>query len=112
MEKVTNLQELINKRAEARLDAEFDKIMSFLSGNKLLGSKPHDVPYLYTKKEDRYFENRPLWAFNKNEPYGKLLKEFWLPIFIKEETENFMKKVDELDSEVQALKNIQYADEF
>ena len=114
MEQVKNLQELINQKAEKRLDADIYKLAEAIRNNPLLQTTNNpSIPDISIKNnEGSYLERKPYWFFQSNGNFFDKVKEGWLPIYIAEETKNFITKVEELDSEIQGLKNVEYVDEY
>ena len=112
MEKIKNLQDLINEKAEYRLNIEIGKIAETIRNNDLLKTtnNPGLPDVLIEGGKNPY--KKPYWFFAAESEFFEKVKAYWLPIYIKEETENFIKKVDELDSQIQDLKNTQYVDDY
>lgn len=109
--KVGELQALLNNRASKRLDKDIAEIERFVSGNRLLnGSEKIKLSLLSTEKDskggDIYFTD----SLDRllNEHWGELrnrLYKVYMPEYIQQETENFVNRIDVLQSELDDLKN-------
>jgi hypothetical protein len=114
MKSLKSLQELINEKAEYRLNTDIGNAAEAIRNNPLLRTTDNpglpDIHFKSKTGEDRM--EKPFWFFQPNSLFWDQVKAYWLPIYIAEETENFLKKVDDLDSEIQGLKNAQYIDEY
>lgn len=107
MEKVKNLQSLIDAKAEKRLNEELSKIDAFVKGNRLLQKTDSSLPFLVIQGSDgKVSESKgraPYWFFQSGSEYMNLIKEHFLPIFIQEETKIFMDNVERIRDDVDAL---------
>ncbi len=100
MKDVKTLQELINERAEKRLNSDLSSLSKLIRDNPLLS--PTDNPGLPNIQiEGDSKPQKPFWFFEFNtrtssNSFFNKVKDFWLPQYIAQETEDFIKKVDEL----------------
>jgi len=99
-----DLQALINKRAEERLDKDISDLCKVRS-HRLLSNR-YLLPNVRfadeTISKDRMDLKELLYPGGI---YTKKLKEAWLPIYITEESELFLNRVEELESQVDDLLN-------
>lgn len=104
---MNTLQELINKRAEAKLDAEIDRMVKFVRDSRILDfsrmGTPKDMPMLRIANESgagyQTQSIRSIIGVHSSD-YCKRLHSVWLPVYIKEETELFLKEFTELQERV------------
>lgn len=121
METTTNsLQEIIEKRAEKKLKNDLLSLYDTISGNRILTG--NGVPTLTIKKDEKVFEQRLTnlllvrtsqdYDFKKQIDvqgiYSNELFKHWLPIYIQEETNAFINKVDSLQEQIEELKTDKY----
>lgn len=106
------LQDLLNERAAKRLDKDLRDISTTITANRILAATETPMPNLTYEirpaKGDQPAAVKTVaayWMFKETSAYMTAVRAFWLPKYIQEETEAFMKKVDELDVAVQELKN-------
>lgn len=108
MAEIKDLQKLIEEKAEKRLDEDISKLSNLVRGNKLIEGV--GVPGIFLQIPDPPKEGRMVHIsirdmFYYSHTYMTRLKEFWLPKYIQEESELFMKKVDEIREDVDNLLN-------
>lgn len=118
-QKIDTLQQLINQRAEARLDRDMIEISDYIRGNRLLAdTKLPELTYELYPQEDGKInlkKHPPFWVFQcekrtsgsyiSRSVYMDRLRDYWLPIYIQEETNLFISKIDELGEQVENLQN-------
>lgn len=116
MADIPTLQDLINIRAEQRLNEDIKKIREVIFSQPIMVDH-HDSDFpsiaIKVKKLDgtfEYKETKPYWFFNSSEPFCTAIKDYYLPIYKNREAQDFIKKVDELKTEVDnlLLNNQQY----
>lgn len=117
MSDTNTLQELINKRAEKKLDKDLMALSDFISANPLIYDNGNGCPLVRYKAkasgEDAWKDSTLLTMlkFSKisysdycsGSQFMKDLREFHLPKYIKAETDLFMQKFDELTHDVAGL---------
>lgn len=104
---VGDLQELINNKAENRLKADLKAFEARMSTESLISGYHSDQPRLSFEAKKGEFKTdtigrllNPNWGV-----YYKALYEFWLPVYIQEETTNFVSQVDKLKEDAAHLFN-------
>lgn len=104
---MNTLQELINKRAEAKLDAEIDRMVKFVRDSRILDfsrmGTPKDMPMLRIANESGAgYQTQSIRSIIgvRSSDHCKRLHSAWLPVYIKEETELFLKEFTELQERV------------
>lgn len=112
------LQELINKRALARLRKDLVEISTFIRGNRILSES--SIPQLTfkmvpdSKGEQKTDTKAPYWVFQfeksqygtdnySGSAYMQTLLDHWLPIYVAEESRLFMEQVEKLQGDVNDL---------
>jgi hypothetical protein len=102
-----NIQQLIDEKAENRLNKDLDDMRTtILSIGVLTATTESAFPDLeYGGKK-----TKPYWFFNLNGEFRRALYNYWLPIYKTREAENFLKRVEDLESEVDNLMNAQQYD--
>lgn len=127
---VGSLQVLINKRAEERLNNDLVALSKSIWENPLMNS--HDSPKLYFKKTGSETVQAIREGFEKPErvyligdiitgsntmnawkigrefkrgEYMEQLFQFWLPKYIEEETQIFINRINELEEQMEYLKD-------
>lgn len=116
MKDVSTLQAAINKRAEERLDRDLKGITIFFENNPILsrtGKNSIDEPFpeLFEKRGDKMESVAPFWIFRfmsdrggqRTSYFMAKLKEYFLPDYIKSETEDFINRIDRLENETNYL---------
>jgi hypothetical protein len=125
MEKTTvdTLQATINKRAADRLDADLQAASKFIRENRLLsitsdndhGMSAPSLSYEIRAEQDgqkaKVNTTQPYYIFKYEKSCGTIhsawymdrLREYWLPIYIEEETQMFVQKVDQVKEDVNYL---------
>lgn len=111
MQDITNLQELINNRAEKRLDADLRALSKTIRESRLLSVIADSIfpTLIYPKAPkkplgtDDTKEEYPFWIFKDNSLFMKAVKDYWLPIYKSEEAQNFIQKVEDLSTDVANL---------
>lgn len=118
-QKIDTLQQVINQRAEARLDRDMIEISDYIRGNRILANTeiPNLTYELYPKEDGKINlqKHPPFWVFQyekrtsssyiSRSVYMDRLRDYWLPIYIQEETNLFVSKIDELGEQVENLQN-------
>lgn len=107
-----SIQDLINERAENRLNNELGIITKFFQQNSLLSLTDNPgVPeiYLEVEKGDKkeYIGQKPRWFFDNISIYLDKVKEYWLPIYQAEENKKFIDEVNNLKNSVENLLSTQ-----
>lgn len=107
------VQAAINKLAEDRLKRDLTKISDFIQGNSLLNpsdnSKERPSPQLFEKlSDDTYKGSTPYWVFQhkkngSSSGYMDKLFNYWLPVYIEQETKSFFERVDQLQANYEEL---------
>lgn len=104
---MNTLQELIEQKAKRRLTEDLQAIARFVHGNRMLSDSSGDMLRLYLKNETgegyQSIFIRDVLAFDNT--WRRKLYQRWLPEYIKEETEGFLKKVEELSAQVEDLQS-------
>lgn len=97
---VKNLQDIINSRAEKRLEGDIKAIWEMVYSNPLLQRNDADMPQLFIQAQSNgqiiYKGSAPKWVFEPKSEFMKKLYEYYLPQYLKEESERFVQQVDEL----------------
>lgn len=102
MKQIPDLQDLINIKAENRLDQDLKELCKLLKQSRLLSVNDSDtIPNLIYKDK----ETKPYWLFQYNGKYMNAVKEYWLPIYQNEESQNFIKQVEQLNENIADLMN-------
>lgn len=117
MTTTNSLQELIEKKAIRRLKYDLLALYETLSQNRLLTY--NDVPLLrivdgektlnlrigniFLVKQSRDYDTNTIIYVEGS--YAKELYQHWLPIYIKEETDLFVQKVDTFQEQIEELKS-------
>jgi hypothetical protein len=106
------LQDMLAERASKRLNNDLRAISNTIRENRLLAATDSPMPVLSYEISPAKGEqkanvktNQVYWMLQDTSAFMDAVRAYWLPIYITEETENFMKKVDELDEQIQDLKN-------
>lgn len=113
MIQMTSLQELINKRAEKKLDADLKSMDKVLSDAPLLKPGRHlegddfwfEAPMLELTVNDKAIQISMDRLLGKESRLRTLLKEYWLPVYIQRETKAFIGEHEELLSRLNELTN-------
>lgn len=117
---IVQIQELINKKAIKRLREDLQQVSDFIQSNRLTSETNSGIPLLtfdmlkgegqekvYQDKKAAYWVFRYELASNgtsvASSPFMDNLYEYWLPVYIQEETQLFFNKVIELRNEVDSL---------
>lgn len=96
-----NISEIITKKAEARLKKELVEVSTFLRDRgKLFAYTKFKVKSLSTDKEDIDSLDRVFQFFMSNELYDSLL-----PVFIKEETDQWVADFEDIKQRMNALES-------
>jgi len=120
MEQINTLQEVINKRAAARLDADLMEVSKFIRGNRLTAATDTPFPYLTFnmlkgegQDKPKQDTKAPYWVFQyeksgygssiSSSAYMDQVRAYWLPKYIAEETANFIKQVDDMQAQADQL---------
>jgi hypothetical protein len=120
METMNTLQEVINKRAENRLEKDLadmgimlgkNRLTAAINGSTLETEKYPRLGIMVEGKRDEVVPFRTAFGADMqgNEPrvygvYLKQLKDYWLPHYIAEETMTFLKRIDEIGDTVDQLR--------
>jgi hypothetical protein len=120
METMNTLQEVINKRAETRLVKDLADIGIMLGKNRLTAAvngsqlETGNFPKLgimENGKKDEVIAFRSAFGADMQGKEARIygvylqqLKEYWLPHYIAEETQIFMKRIDEMGDTVDQLR--------
>lgn len=120
-QKIDTLQQVINERAAAKLDAHLIEISDYIRGNRLLSDTqiPNLTVHLVDEKGQEKPDTQtkaPCWIFEYERRsvsssyiasgiYMKRLRDYWLPIYIQEETENFVKLIDQMGEQLDDIQN-------
>lgn len=115
-ETIPSLQEAIENRAAQKLAKDLLELSNFVRTNKFLSDQSNGAPKLFYKtvlrEKDYEIENFPYWVFefsyekrsfesNKLEPRGSIfMKDLFyrfLLEYIKQETDNFLQLVEEVE---------------
>lgn len=94
---IDTLQQLIEKRAEDRLNADITNMRIQLRGIRLLEKSELTVVYKGANKR-----LGSIFQYSTDAYWTDLYVE-WLPIYIKDETETFVKEFDELKEKFSRL---------
>lgn len=110
MENLKTIQEIIDQRANDRLDKDLKELERVVRANKLIGisNGSNGGAELTTLAISRANQEKPdyvlpYWFFQEGGPYSYLLRTYWLPIYLAEETRLFMEKFDRLQQDVKDL---------
>lgn len=128
---IDGVQAVINKKAENRLKADLYDLSQRVGSNRLLSHRDDNIPKLYIRKDDekpvlatiegetttqrvfktKAFESNPIdnmmgvsssgATYNIYGSFSKLLYDFWLPKYIEEESRAFVKKIAELEEQIE-----------
>lgn len=101
---IKDIQDIINSRAEKRLDKDIAEICRFAIHNELLSDETGLTPTIFESVKDSKMHNTTLRAMLgfAGEFYNKL-KANWLPTYIKEESELFLSEFESLKEQVNSL---------
>lgn len=107
---INNIQEIINKKAEQRLETDLAAISNFIRNNRITAQTARidqkDCPDVFVLNSDKVYQPvKPYWLFNGGIYYKQLI-DFWLPIYIREESEKFINEVNNLSQNVKDLFDI------
>lgn len=108
MKSLPNIQELIDEKATNRLEKDLCDMRDTILNIPILRQTGDGIPKIQFGDN----QSQPYWFFNRSEPYAKALYEYWLPIYKNQETENFLKRVEELESNVNDLLNTQHTHDY
>jgi hypothetical protein len=110
------VQASINLMAERRLERDLKKISEMIRENRLMatGDTSPDRPrpdLFYKDHKGEYKSLTPYqmfkYKFEGTSPFMTQLFEYWLPLYIIEETNAFFSKVDQLQADVDNLLTIE-----
>lgn len=120
-EEVSKIQKLINEKAERRLDRDLEKLREVRGLGLLTPFNQFDTNFpklAFTYKasvngeiKDKTLEYELPRHFEKRMPFMQALKDYWLPLYIDQDTADFLAKVEQLDRDVAALKRGDYDDQ-
>lgn len=102
---MNTLQQLINKRAEHKLDGDIQELSKAIRSNKLIiDTTSGNYPTLQMKHSDGTFASRSISdIFYWSSYLMKDLREYWLPKYIEEETKLFLKEIEDTKARVEIL---------
>lgn len=110
------VQAAINLLAENRLKRDLNKISDLIRENRLMAPGNSDAerprPDLFEKDYKGEFSgSTPYFIFQhdsaKRSNFMRALFDYWLPVYIQEETNAFFNKVDEIQKDVDELLSIE-----
>jgi len=103
MNKLKDIQQLINERAEHKLRSDLEKFRKYLHSELAMGLI--DIGAQISVEINGKKENlrNALWSTDSS--IFKMLKEDQLPKYIESETKNFLNKVDSIREDVDELMN-------
>lgn len=104
---LADIQEIINKRAETRLNNDLNQITQFVRSNKILSPTNNELLRINVEGEKKF----PYWFFASDSGYMKKIKESLLPEYIAEESKAFIDKVNGLEKQVSDLMNYRQEEE-
>lgn len=105
MKNITNIQDLVDKKAEIRLKKDLrDMRSAVLNIPVLCANTDSDFPDMEFKGK----KTKPYWFFNEGDnSFYDALYEYWLPIYKSQEAHNFINEVERLNENVNELMNNQ-----
>lgn len=124
--KIQDIQEIINQRAQKKLDADLLKMSETIRSFPLFRNMNDggSMPGIYSRVESRQgHENETpvykehtvydffsAWENRANDirysQYMTKLRAYWLTEYIQRETQDFFQKIDRLESDVNDLLNV------
>lgn len=118
------LQELINKKAIARLNSDLEALEILVNNTTILseyarGRTGKEFPlFSMVIEPDKNIKMSLTQFFHQSEVptnrglMNKALYEYWLPIYMREETERFIQIVEKLETDVNNLLEVKNDDEY
>lgn len=102
---MTTIQKLIEQRAAKKLDADLNVIHAFMYQNKFLQQADESTKLYYPAGSPggTYQPITMRSLLSSSGYWTKETRKIWLPIYIKQETELFLKEFDELKERMENL---------
>lgn len=101
---MSTIQKLIEERAAKRLDADLNAIHSFMYKNKFLQQEDESTKLYYPGSPEGTFQLTTMRSLLSSSGYWtRKARTIWLPIYIKQETELFLKEFDQLKERMDKL---------
>lgn len=110
------LQELINKKAEEKLEKDLNNLHQLLSKQVLFsghGQGNKSIPQILVFNPQRTGETKhtavfPSALLSSHNVFSQQLKDYWLPVYTTRETEAFVREVQELSERVNDLSQVTF----
>lgn len=107
MSDLTNIQQLINDKAEKKLNDDINAMIKTIRNIPLLNATEIPAPMMTFGEQTHY----PYYIFGGVQ-FRKSLYDYWLPIYQSREAKLFVDEVDRLKNDVQNLVNGNYENEY
>jgi hypothetical protein len=103
---LTGIQKLIEEKALARFNYDFDRDASSIISSKIFNKVTNSDFFKSRLNKDGSFSyTSSYFAFQRDKIIYEKCKEYWLPIYIEEESKMFLEDVERLKEEVDNLLN-------
>lgn len=107
MSNLTNIQQLINDKAEKKLNDDINAMIQAIRNIPVLTATETPSPMITFGEHTHY----PFYFFSGGQ-FRKALYDYWLPIYQSREAKLFVDEVDRLKNDVQNLVNGNYENEY